>query len=1334
MRPRALQRLIYAVIAATTLALGVPAQAQTSGLKVQCHFQAGTTSNQIYTAINVINGGTTTVALSDLTIRYWYTEDGTQAQTYWCDYTPRGCANVTSKFVKLTTTFPTADTYFELGFTSGASSLTAGQSTGDIQSRVAKNDWSNFNLANDYSYSGNTAAADCPNVTLYQAGVRVWGNEPSGTADTTAPTAPTGLTAGAVTSSSVTLSWTASTDNVGVTGYDVYNGTALAASVTTTSASVSGLAANTSYSFTVKAKDAAGNVSAASTALSVKTAAAADTTAPTAPTGLTASAVTSSSVTLSWTASTDNVGVTGYDVYNGTALAASVATTSASLSGLTANTSYSFTVKAKDAAGNVSAASTALSVKTAAAADTTAPTAPTGLTSSAVTSSSVTLSWTASTDNVGVTGYDVYNGATLAASVATTSVSVSGLAANTSYSFTVKAKDAAGNVSAASTALSVKTSAAADTTAPTAPTGLTASAVTSSSVTLSWTASTDNVAVTGYDVYQGTALAASVATTSVNVSGLAASTAYSFTVKAKDAAGNVSAASAALSVTTQSSGGGTATLKVQYYPAGAAASTNQLTPVIDIVNTGTTTVTMSELTVRYWYTKDGANSQVYSCDYTPRGCGTLTTRFVNITPVTGADNYLEIGFTSAAGTLAPGQSFGAIQNRFAKSDYSSLTQTNDYSFDATKTSLTDWSHITLYRNGSPVWGTDPMGTGPGLDTTPPTAPTSLASPYQSSSSISLAWKASTDAIGVTRYDVYSGTTLLGSSASATYTATGLLASTAYTFSVKAWDAAGNVSAASSALTVTTLPAGTDALVSVDTSVNRRAISPYVYGSNASKVADAPPGATLLRLGGNRWTAYNWANNWSNAGSDYGPYSNDTFFGSASNPPAYPIYPTIDEAKANGLAALVTIPIQGYVSQAKSGNVNPVTDAVTSWFVPNLPAKGSAFTLTPDPASATVYQDELANYIAQRWGTAGTAHLSLDNEPDLWGYIDSSGKPTATHPEVQRTQTGYADMLKKTIASATAIKAAVPTSLIYGPASYGWAGFLSFQGAPDAPADQGVANMFLDYYMTNLNSASTTAGKRLLDVLDVHWYPEAQSHDCVSGTGGVRITSDASDDCLVAARVQAPRSLFDPGFVETSWITQWTTNYGPIQLLPLLQGKIAKDYPGTKLAITEYNYGGENHISGAVAQADVLGIFGREGLYSGALWPLSSTHPWTFTAWRAYRNYDGAGHHFGDTSVSASTSDLDHVSTYASVDASSAARMVLVVVHRPTLDSTGKLDLKARTVTIQWKHSQALATARAWQLAPGTSAVWQALTAPKVSSSSVTITLPALSVTTIELTP
>ena len=185
----------------------------------------------------------------------------------------------------------------------------------------------------------------------------------AGTSDTVAPTPPS-LSASGTTQTSTNLSWSGATDNVGITGYDVYQGAALLGSTSSASYAVSGLSASTTYSFTVKAKDAAGNISAASNAVSVTTLApVSDTTAPTAPT-LAASGTTSSSTNLSWSGATDNVGVTGYDVYQGAALLGATTSTSYAVSGLSASTTYSFSVKAKDAAGNVSAASNTVSVTT----------------------------------------------------------------------------------------------------------------------------------------------------------------------------------------------------------------------------------------------------------------------------------------------------------------------------------------------------------------------------------------------------------------------------------------------------------------------------------------------------------------------------------------------------------------------------------------------------------------------------------------------------------------------------------------------------------------------------------------------------------------------------------------------------------------------------------------------------------------------------------------------------------------------------------------------------------------------------------------------------------
>ena len=191
----------------------------------------------------------------------------------------------------------------------------------------------------------------------------------SGSTDIVAPSAPTTLAASGTTQTTTNLSWTASTDNVGVTGYDVYQGTTLKGSTTTaTTFAVTGLTASTAYSFSVKAKDAAGNISAASNVVSITTLApVSDTTAPTAPTALAASGTTSTTTNLSWTASTDNVGVAGYDVYQGTTLKGSVAGTTFAVTALTASTAYTFSVKAKDAAGNVSASSNVVNVTTLAA-------------------------------------------------------------------------------------------------------------------------------------------------------------------------------------------------------------------------------------------------------------------------------------------------------------------------------------------------------------------------------------------------------------------------------------------------------------------------------------------------------------------------------------------------------------------------------------------------------------------------------------------------------------------------------------------------------------------------------------------------------------------------------------------------------------------------------------------------------------------------------------------------------------------------------------------------------------------------------------------------------
>ena len=302
----------------------------------------------------------------------------------------------------------------------------------------------------------------------------------SGGPDTQAPTAPSGLTAPSTTASSISLAWTASTDNVGVTGYQILRapgasgGTFTQVGTSTSTSFVnSGLTASTTFRYQVRAVDAAGNASAVSNTVTAATqAGGGDTQAPSVPANLTAPSTTASSISLAWSASTDNVGVTGYQILRapgasgGTFTQVGTSTTTSFVnSGLTASTTFRYQVRAVDAAGNASAVSNTVTAATqAGGGDTQAPSVPANLTAPATTASSISLAWSASTDNVGVTGYQILRAPgttggtfTQVGTSATTSFVNSGLTANTTFRYQVRAVDAAGNASAVSNTVTATT-------------------------------------------------------------------------------------------------------------------------------------------------------------------------------------------------------------------------------------------------------------------------------------------------------------------------------------------------------------------------------------------------------------------------------------------------------------------------------------------------------------------------------------------------------------------------------------------------------------------------------------------------------------------------------------------------------------------------------------------------------------------------------------------------------------------------------------------------------------------------------------------------------------
>jgi len=371
--------------------------------------------------------------------------------------------------------------------------------------------------------------------------------------DTVAPTSPSALTATAVSSSQVNLSWTSATDNVAVTGYRIFrDGALLVTFGTATTFQDKGVTVLVTYVYTVRAVDAAGNVSSPSPAASATPQNGLDTVPPTTPTGIAGSAISPSQINLSWLPSTDNVAVAGYRVYRNGAFVVSVSTTTYQDTGLTPSTVYSYNVDAVDASGNVSGLSAGTSVTTLTTPDTTPPSTPTGLMANAVSASQINLSWSDATDNFAVTAYRVYRSGVLIATLGNVTMFQDiGLAQATTYTYRVRALDAAGNVSGQSAPASATTQAIPDTTAPSTPTGVSASTVSASRINVSWSASTDNVAVTGYRVYQNGVYLLSVGNvTSYQSSGLAASTTYTYRIDAIDAAGNASGTSAPASATT----------------------------------------------------------------------------------------------------------------------------------------------------------------------------------------------------------------------------------------------------------------------------------------------------------------------------------------------------------------------------------------------------------------------------------------------------------------------------------------------------------------------------------------------------------------------------------------------------------------------------------------------------------------------------------------------------------------------------------------------------------------------------------------------------------------
>ena len=618
---------------------------------------------------------------------------------------------------------------------------------------------------------------------------------------------------------------------------------------------------------------------------------------------------------------------------------------------------------------------------------------------------------------------------------------------------------------------------------------------------------------------------------------------------------------------------------------------------------------------------------------------------------------------------------------------------------------------------------------------PPLAPTGLTA-TSGNAQIALSW---TPSLTASSYNVLRSTTnggpytTVGTSATTSFTNTGLSNGTIYYYVVAAVNTAG---AGANSNQVFDEPGAVppNVTIIVNPAVTKP-ISPYIYGIDGTSNASIPnvPDVTIFRMGGNRWTAYNWTTNASNAGSDY-LYESDNFL-SSSTIPGFAVYPTINANIAAGQATLFTVPIQGLVSADESGPV-PTTNApdlarFQDVVYQKSTVSSAPFTTTPPVVvvggedTGDVYDDEFVWAMNQlsttkeifSGTTATPVFVDLDNEPDLWN---------STHLEVQGpTEITPAAYIAKTLSVTEALKTQFPEMIIFGPSHYGFLGVYNWQVGITDTTPTGE-NWFPDMYFQALATASATFGKPLVDAYDFHWYPE--DYDA----GGTRVTSMTAatlSDADMQLIVQAPRNLWDTTFTDPGNSNPWVNSVlggAPIEFLPRLQAKINAEFPSIKLSISEYETGGFNNIAGTVAEADQLGVYASNGVFAGMFWPPSGTFDYVLAGFRAYRNFDGAGSNFGDTSVSTISSNPGSVMAYVSTDSTTPGRVVIVVINRANTTQVAALSglsLSGTANLYQMTATTAEGQSPVTPVSIGTMAV---------SGSSLTLTLPAYSVTTIDV--
>jgi len=519
-------------------------------------------------------------------------------------------------------------------------------------------------------------------------------------------------------------------------------------------------------------------------------------------------------------------------------------------------------------------------------------------------------------------------------------------------------------------------------------------------------------------------------------------------------------------------------------------------------------------------------------------------------------------------------------------------------------------------------------------------------------------------------------------------------------------------------------------VNVDATANQHPISPLIYGVAFAGTSQTPTSQVLSdlncpihRSGGNGTSRYNWQVNSSNTAADY------YYESIGSGAPGKDGDDFITKSKAGGAQPMLTIPLLDWIAKAGPGHpylcsyptstfpsqqsVDPFQTNCGNGRDPsgNLITNPLADPNTANVPNSVAVQQAWVQHIVNTWKPAsqgGLQYYILDNEHSIW---------FSTHRDVHPNGPGMDEIFQKMRDTAIAIKAVDASAFVEGPEEWGWEAYFFSGKDQQAGNHNDMAAHGNEYYLPWLldqfHNYETSNHQRLLDIFSVHYYPQGDLH------GHSEFSNDDSS-VTQQLRNQSTRSLWDPSYVDQSWIQQ--TGLGNVMLIPRLKTWVTQHYPGIKTAITEYNWGDESRMNGATAQADIYGIFGRENLDIGVRWTTPAPGTPAYNAMKMYRNYDGSKSTFGDTSVSTTVPNPDHVSAFSAVRKSDGALTVMLV---------NKDAGTSPSVSVNLAHFQASGVAHVWQLtgSPGSSTnSINHLSDINVSSNTISLALPAQSVT------